>query len=432
MTALTALAKRFSLQRLLVFLIAAMLIVAGGRFVRARTQPRLISGPMLALSADGTPAIRWSAEAPSQTQSVRLQAADGREQTIGDDGGVARLGGLPPGTRFKYSVHAGWGGWIDHTVAGPFEARVPPGRKEPFRFVAFGDSGEGGNAQFDLARVMLSSRPELIIHTGDLIYPAGEASDYLDKFFRPYQDLIHSAYFMPSLGNHDCATDHGAPLLKAFVLPENGPAGIDPERNYYFDYGPARFVALDSNQPLSEGGGKPDDAKPATSGPAGSAKQKTGGVITDDQRVNIVAPWVRQVLTNCDARWKLVFFHHPYYTGSEHPASGADYMKIPLAHVFEECGVDLVFCGHNHLYERTAPIRQDKVVAEGRGVVYITTGAGGARRYPENLPPPPYLRVFNAEVFSFTQVDLTPATLELRQVDENGRVIDEFRLIKGG
>jgi len=105
-------------------------------------------------------------------------------------------------------------------------------------------------------------------------------------------------------------------------------------------------------------------------------------------------------------------------------------MKEAFVKVFEDCKVDMVFCGHNHLYERTAPIRADQIVPDGQGVVYVTTGAGGAQRYSENLPPPPYIRVYNADVFSFTQVDVTPERLELRQIDENGLVIDTYSLVK--
>jgi hypothetical protein len=213
---------------------------------------------------------------------------------------------------------------------------------------------------------------------------------------------------MASLGNHDAATDHGAPLLENFVLPRNGPAGIEPERNYWFDWGDARFVALDSN---------PLDQK---------------GVITEEQRKKIIAPWLREVLTKCDARWKFVFFHHPFYTGSQHGAEGGGHMKEPFVSVFEECGVDVGFCGHNHLNERTAPIRKDQVVGEGAGIVYITTGAGGCSRYEEILPVPAYMRTFVDKVFSFTIVELSAERFHLTQIGETGAVVDEYVLEKHG
>ena len=88
--------------------------------------------------------------------------------------------------------------------------------------------------------------------------------------------------------------------------------------------------------------------------------------------------------------------------------------------------MDVVFCGHNHLFERTAPIKADKIVSDGRGVVYITTGAGGVTRYPEQDPPPSYMRAFNDSVFSFTRVDVTADRLKIEQIDESGEVIDTY------
>ena len=105
-------------------------------------------------------------------------------------------------------------------------------------------------------------------------------------------------------------------------------------------------------------------------------------------------------------------------------------MRDAFVDVFEQCGVDLVFCGHNHLYERTAPIKGDQVVPDGAGVVYVTTGAGGGGRYEENLPPPPYMRAYRDDVFSFTQVEVTSERLVLRQIGEDGRAFDEYVIAK--
>ena len=59
-----------------------------------------------------------------------------------------------------------------------------------------------------------------------------------------------------------------------------------------------------------------------------------------------------------------------------------------------------------------------------------TTGCGGVSRYAELQPPPPYMRAYNDKVFSFTQVDLTATRFEMKQIDENGKVIDEYSITK--
>ena len=139
---------------------------------------------------------------------------------------------------------------------------------------------------------------------------------------------------------------------------------------------------------------------------------------------------LRDVLANNDARWKFVFFHHPPYTGSTHDAAGQAFVKDAFSAIFDDTGVDIVFTGHNHLYERTAPIKGDKMVGEGEGPVYITTGAGGAPQYPEELPAPPYMRFYKDGIFSFSKVDIAGDKLTTRQIDENEKVIDEYVIDK--
>jgi hypothetical protein len=73
---------------------------------------------------------------------------------------------------------------------------------------------------------------------------------------------------------------------------------------------------------------------------------------------------------------------------------------------------------------------KDQIVEDGQGIVYIVTGAGGVSRYPEKLPNPAYIKYYNADVFSYTRVDLTADRLELVQIDEHGKEIDRYTLKK--
>ena len=49
------------------------------------------------------------------------------------------------------------------------------------------------------------------------------------------------------LGNHDLREDNGQEFLDTFSLPDNGPADLPPSHCFWFDYGDARFVGIDSN-----------------------------------------------------------------------------------------------------------------------------------------------------------------------------------------
>ncbi len=389
-----------------------LLAVIGGVIVEQRTRPTLRYGPMVQIPEPGALTIVWGMNSLFSTGTVLLRPAPDQTITASSHCEKGRcevsFKGLEPGRTYTYEVANDRLILGKTRLAGPFETKTALPRGRPFRFAAFGDSGNGSNTQTEFAKRIAASKPDVIIHVGDLVYPTGLRSDYLRNFFRPNEEMIRTAPFMPSEGNHDVATEKGEPLLEVFVAPRNGPAGIEPERNYWFDYGDARFVALDSN------------------------RVEEDGAITTEQMKNAVAPWVRKAFTECDARWKFVFFHHPYYTGSQHAAEGQAYVKEAYRTVFEVCGVDVVFCGHNHLFERTAPIRGDQVVPDGKGIVYITTGCGGVSRYPEIHPPPSYMKTYNDKVFSFTQVDLSATRFEMKQIDENGKVIDEYVITKSG
>lgn len=397
-----------------VFVMFAFVLAAAlGAYVDTLYRPRLVDGPLLQVSGPNELTVVWRAQGRALTGGLAEavspagSAVSKSASTPASGYFAGAFGGLKAGQRYEYTLfNTGLlGRWINVTERVPAVPAPPPGT--PFRFLAFGDSGNGSNTQRALAEQMFKTSPDLVIHTGDLIYPKGDATDYRRNFFEPYREMLRRVPFMPSLGNHDVVTDGGRPFLDVFTLPMNGPPGLPPERNYWFDFGDARFVALDTNR-----------------------KEEKYGVLTEADMQDKVAPWLRGVLKECDRRWKFVFFHHPPYTGSTHPAEAQAFVKQIFVPIFDEFGVDMVFCGHNHLYERTAPIRGDRVVEDGKGTIYIVTGAGGASRYEEVKPPPPYMKVYNADVFSFTQVNIRPEALELRQIDMNGNTIDTLRVDK--
>jgi hypothetical protein len=393
----------------------------------ARTRPELLTGPMVQFPSPDRLVVVWEMKARFSTVVVTLTDAHGKarsatvspvaEASTPDFRGLSRpdsqryeaaFPDLHGGDEYAYAIENHRFFVLRDAVAGPFTVRTPLPRGRPFRFLAFSDSGVGSNAQSAVAEVMADQKPDLIIHAGDLNQLAGDPTDYPTIFFGPYAALIRSIPLVPVLGNHDCATESGKPLLDFFVLPENGPVPAWKERNFYFDYGDVRFVGLDANK----------------------VEQKQAGVITTEQMKTTVAAWLRGVLTNCNARWKIVYYHQPFYTGSTHPPEGQAYFKEAFVGVFEECGVDMAFCGHNHLYERSSPILRDQVVGEGQGVVYITTASAGARRYAMGLPPPYYNRVYNDEVLGFCCVDVTADRLELKRIGDQGQVLDHYVIEK--
>ena len=71
--------------------------------------------------------------------------------------------------------------------------------------------------------------------------------------------------------------------------------------------------------------------------------------------------WLDEDLAASRAPWKIALIHRPALATGKYGFIPADHSA--LAPRFEEHGVDLVFQGHNHLYERTWPTRDGVPVA---------------------------------------------------------------------
>lgn len=356
----------------------------------------LAEGPLVQQSTEsGATLVWWTTHPIATTFSYQDSAGVRHEAPVETDGKHhrARLSGLSAGSAYDYQI-----GVRDRNYSFRLETARPAG--SAFNFVIFGDSGDATQAQHLIARQMEKLTPDLLVHTGDLIYPDGRRDRYAERFFSVYDKLISRVSFWPSLGNHDVDDGHQNDAYRAvFELPENGPAGLPPEDNYWFEYADARFVVLDSN--VEE------------------------GVLSAQ-----VAPWLETTLTAAAACWKFVVFHHPPYTSGKYtPTTRVQNTLVP---VFDRAGVDVVFSGHDHLYERTHPLRGGEIVGSGQGVIYIVSGAGGAKLYQEKSPEnrPAWLAVLRNDIHSFSHISISGNQLNFRQIDKNGSLLDEWRLEK--
>ncbi len=260
-----------------------------------------------------------------------------------------------------------------------------------YQFDVWGDSGSGSDGQKALAAQIDNSKPDFLLHTGDLIYPKGAAEDFDPFFFDIYKKVLSRVPFYGTLGNHDTYTENGQPFLDAFNFPQNGPEGIKPERNYYVDYANARIVVSDSNQ-------------------AEATLQSK------------IVPWLERVMSESHATWKFAVMHHPAYSSGPH-GDTARIQKV-LSPVFAKLHIDVVFAGHDHQYERFKPMD---------GVTYIVTGAGGAGRYPRKTENPQTAFYWNDD-WSFTQINISHEDgkniLQGKQISTTGAVVDQWELRK--
>lgn len=206
-----------------------------------------------------------------------------------------------------------------------------PQDPESLRFAVIGDSGTGESEQYEVGEQMITARErfpfDFVLMLGDNMYGDEDPADFTAKFEIPYSGLLSEGVeFYASLGNHD------EPEIQVAYEPFN----MDGRRYYTFSpRNGVRFFALDSNY------------------------------MDPDQ-----IAWLEDALASSQSEWKILFFHHPLYSsGGRH---GSDLLlREALEPLILEHGVDVVFAGHEHFYERLEP---------QNGVQYFIVGSSAKLR----------------------------------------------------
>ncbi len=137
------------------------------------------------------------------------------------------LAELLPDTQYSYRARTG----AATIGAGAFRT-APLAKSREIVFAVIGDSGAAASddsarripgTQREVVRAMLAARPrpEIVLHTGDVVYPRGAWRDYEIRYFVPFRPLAASIPVYPAIGNHDVRSAGGASWLDAFVTPVN-------------------------------------------------------------------------------------------------------------------------------------------------------------------------------------------------------------------
>jgi hypothetical protein len=316
----------------------------------------------------------------------------------------ATVTGLTADTTYYYKVYTGDEDvtpWSEITFTTAPEATVPQ-----FTFVAFGDSRPGGptsppgQAALDVAAEMDQHSFDLALHTGDIVHSGGICSgdgsswnQYIRAYFDLYRESTGDIPFYLSVGNHELRDGSCGyqGYTDVYYLPGNAPAG-HAEEYYSFDWGNAHFVALDTTQNY--------------------------GVYSTQYN------WLVNDLQASTQLWKFVFFHHPAYSSGRHGSSSN--VQARLVPIFEAYGVDVVFNGHDHDYERTCPIFNGACTTpQDGGVVYVVTGGGGASLYSVNGD---WFTAYSDSIHHFLKVAVHDCWLHLDAINANGNVFDSYEI----
>ncbi len=317
------------------------------------------TGP--ALAAVSCLLMCWAAQAQPIEGIVRVMTSSGTQAgatglagVVVSNGHTVTLTGLQPGTRYHYRLLTN-GVQVQAASASVYftTLRAPDDPADVF-FTVIGDWGQNSSGEQDVASLQDGDDPPMIVTVGDNAYQNGTLSDWDNNALPDYANVMRRALFMPALGNHDLNSVGvnnwaNSAEIRLFVLPRNAPPG-QAERYFSWDSGDAHFVVLDSNVP-------------------GDATQRS---------------WLENDLATTPRKWKFVFLHHtPYSCASGLAAIGSSLtVRQEWGPLFEQYQVDVVFTGHDHLWERSKLM--DEFVAggapgeDGLGTTYVMTGGGGA------------------------------------------------------
>ena len=240
------------------------------------------------------------------------------------------------------------------------------------RFSAIGDMGDGGKEQYAIAGQMVAYRGkfpfDFVLMLGDNLIGGKEPIDYQNKFELPYKPLLDAGVkFYAVFGNHDISNER---FYKLFNM--NG------QQYYAYTKSNVRFFALDSNY------------------------------MTPQQLA-----WLEKELQNSGTDWKICYFHHPLYSSGAYHGSSVE-LRLLLEPLFIKYGVQVVFSGHEHIYERVKP---------QHGINYFTEGCSGELR-KGNLTKTDLTAAGFDQDRTFMLVEIAGDELYFQTISRVGKTVD--------
>lgn len=225
------------------------------------------------------------------------------------------------------------------TVAPPAATFTPttgraPAAGEAFVVAATGDGASGEKEANDVAAMVASWDPNMVLYLGD-VYEDGTPTEFFNWY--GHDGLLWDGFRSvtnPTLGNHELANG-AAPGYDRYW-------GVPPRR-YTTTAGSWEVVTIDSNSGV--------DSAPGS----------------------VQLEWLREQLASSTAACTIAFFHHPVFSVG---GQGSNERLMAVWNQLVGAGVDVVLTGHEHNYQRWAPLGMGGV-PHPAGPTHFVAGAGG-------------------------------------------------------
>ncbi|HNS20631.1 MAG TPA: metallophosphoesterase [Sedimentisphaerales bacterium] len=339
----------------------------------------IVKGPAIEWITQESATLVWETDVPSGAE-VRYGISSADQNGVSDPAWITLhkvvLSDLTPDTLYTYVVKSG-------TASRTGTFRTAPREGQAFRFAVLSDTQWDKDTHRQIAADILESQPGLVLHCGDLTSCGRSLDLWETEFFRPASELLANIPLVAVPGNHEYFGLGPPWFFYWFDRPVN-------DGWFALEYGNAYFIGLHTGASFCPGSPQYE--------------------------------WLVRELasTACrNAMWRVVFFHEPPFTstnGHTDNLAAQDYL-VPL---FEQYGVDVVFSGHSHVYERYFH----------NGVYYIVTGGAGGYLYTLVADKTPPIREFGLSIHHYCIVDVDPAagTLRISAIDMTGEIFDSIDL----
>jgi hypothetical protein len=430
----------------------------------------LLRGPYLQSPTENSIVIKWRTS--SNTNSKVLFGTDStnlsqsivlnnntKEHTV-------KLLNLAPSTFYYYSVGNNSTSFTTPSARYRFKTNPVPGTEVPTRVWAIGDFGKGNAEQVAVKNSYMqyddSSNTDVWIWLGDNVYNDGTDQEYQTKLFdlNGFSDVFNWLPFWPSPGNHDYNTvweesaflgipysnipleDHQGPYYDLVHVPTEAEAGgfpSDLELFYSFDYGDVHFLSLNS---------------------------EVFDFAQTSQGIDRMKQWIEQDLIQNTRTFTIAYFHQPPYSKGSHDSDDAfelvmKAMRERVVPLLEQYDIDLVVCGHSHVFERSKLIHghygnsfsfdpptmlkdgsngnfsqgnayhKDGYSNTPDGTVYVVCGNSGSKEDAPSLDYPIMQFVDGGlDACGSFVMDIYKNRLDGKYLHMNGTVMDEFTILK--
>lgn len=352
------------MKNVITYLITFIAIISND--INAQT---LVRGPYLQVNTPTTIVIRWDTDTPTNSEVLYGQDLNNlnMSETLTDQvvKHNVKLSNLLPNTKYYYSVGDSSGMFTTANAAQHFYTAPVPGPEyvDPFRVWAIGDFGKGNQGQKDVRDSYLNylgenERTNAWLWLGDNAYDDGTELEYTNKVFDEdiYSGIFKYMPFWPCPGNHDynsicaapfCNQDplaHSGTYYNIVSVPENGEAGgiaSDVPLYYSFDYGNAHFISLNSEIASTD-----------------SDFDWIGAYSSSGWNNSPMKAWLEQDLDENEQTWVIAYWHQLPFSKGSHDSDDAwelymQAMRENVVPLLESYGVDIILCGHSHVYERS-------------------------------------------------------------------------------